>query len=211
MTVEIPTTYYYPNKMGRMIFLAMEDVLGRNGLNAILNIAHLSEVIDHFPPNNLDLQFEFMKLSLLMIGIEDYYGPRGGRGLALRSGRACFKYGLREFGPLLGVSDMAFRLLPLATKLQKGAEIFAEMFNKFTDQKVRLEDGGGDKLLWHIERCPVCWQRSTDAPACHLAAGILQEALYWISGGKYFHIEETACIAQGDVACTFEIEKQPLS
>lgn len=48
------------------------------------------------------------------------------------------------------------------------------------------------------------------APSCHLAVGILQEALYWISSGKYFNVEETTCIAQGDSACTIEISKTPL-
>jgi len=195
--------------MGRIILLAMEDVIGRNGLNAILNLADLSKSIDTLPPNNFDLRFSFDHLSRTMACVESYFGPRAGRGIALRSGRACFKYGLREFGPLLGVSDMAFRLLPITTKLKRGSEIFAEAFNKFTDQTVRLEDVD-NKILWHIERCPICWQRKTDAPTCHLAVGILQEALYWISGGKSFYLEETTCIAQGDPTCTIEITKTPL-
>ncbi len=200
---------YYPNKMGRFILLAIEDVLGRNGLNTILNIAGQSKFIDDLPPLNFDRQFKFERLSNIMTGIESYYGPRSGRGLALRAGQACFKYGLRDFGPLLGVSDMAFRLLPLPAKIKSGAELFAETFNRFSDQRVRLEHTQ-HLILWHIEQCPVCWQRQTDGVACHLAVGILQEALYWISGGKYFHVEETACIAQGDSLCTIEINKTPL-
>lgn len=202
--------YYYPNNMGRIILLALEDVLGRNGLNTILQLTKLSETINNLPPANFDRQFSFKKLSHIMAGIESYFGPRAGRGLALRSGRACFKYGLREYGPLLGVSDMAFRLLPLATKLSSGAEMFAMAFNKFSDQQVRIEDTP-DKLYWHIERCPICYNRKSEDPACYLAVGILQEALYWISGGKNFIVEETACIAQGDELCTVEILKEPLS
>jgi predicted hydrocarbon binding protein len=40
--------------------------------------------------------------------------------------------------------------------------------------------------------------------------GILQEALYWVSGGKFFNVEETHCIAAGDNACLIEIDKQPI-
>ena len=101
---------------------------------------------------------------------------------------------------------MAFRLLPLPTKLSTGADIFANTFNNFTDQQVRVEDTE-DKIFWHIERCPVCWQRNTKRASCNLAVGILQEALYWISGGKFFNVEETACIAKGDPACTIVIDK----
>lgn len=208
--IEQPKQYYYPNNMGRIILLAMQDVLGRNGFNTVLNLADLSGMIENLPPTNFDRQFSFDCMGLIMSSIESYFGPRAGRGLALRTGRACFKYGLREYGPLLGVSDMAFRLLPLSTKLSKGAELFAGAFNKFSDQMVQLEDSQ-EKILWHIERCPICWGRKSEQPTCHLAVGILQEALYWISGGKYFHVEETNCIATGDSQCTIEIFKQPLS
>jgi predicted hydrocarbon binding protein len=202
-------SYYYPNKMGRIILLAMEEVLGRTGINAVLNTANLSFLINHYPPNNLDMKFQFSELSHIQAALEDLYGPRGGRGLALRAGRACFKYGLREFGPLLGLTDAAFRLLPLNEKLQSGATIFAETFNRFTDQRVRVEEDDA-QIFWHIERCPVCWERSIDQPVCHLAVGILQEALAWVSGGKHFCVEETHCIARGDPNCTIVIDKLPL-
>jgi predicted hydrocarbon binding protein len=40
--------------------------------------------------------------------------------------------------------------------------------------------------------------------------GILQEALYWVSSGKSFQVEEITCIAQGDPKCTIAVDKQPL-
>jgi len=70
--------YYYPNKMGRIILLSVEEVM------------------------------------------------------------ATFKYGLKEFGPVLGIADLAFRLFPLHMKVKIGAEVFAETFNKFSDQRVRI-------------------------------------------------------------------------
>lgn len=209
MITTVQTTYYYPNKMGRIILLAMEEILGKNGLNAALNLSRVRHYINNYPPNTLDLQFSFDELSRIQVALENIYGTRGGRGLALRSGRASFKYGLREFGPMLGVTDLSFRLLPLQMKLKVGAEIFAQSFNEFTDQSVYLEDGE-DYLWWHIDRCPICWQRQAESQVCHLAAGILQEALYWVSGGKNFDLEETRCIAMGDSTCTFKISKHPL-
>ena len=77
------------------------------------------------------------------------------------------------------------------------------------DQQVRVEVET-DRLYWQIERCPVCWKRHGDVPLCHLAVGLLQEALYWVSGGKFFNVEETNCIAKGDAVCTIVIEKQVL-
>src|SRR5688572_24221620 len=152
----------------------------------------------------------FETVSLLQKTLEQAYGHRGGRGLALRAGRACFKYGIKEYGSLMGITEMAFRLLPLQTKLQVGAKSFAELFNRYTDQKVHLEENE-QKIFWHIERCPLCWERTADEPVCHLAVGLLQEALYWLSGGKVFNVEETACIARGDQACTIVLDKTPIS
>jgi predicted hydrocarbon binding protein len=201
--------FFYPNKMGRIILQAMEEVIGHIGVNAVLNLANLNYRINNYPPNDLEKGFNFIELSKIQEALEGLYGPRGGRGLALRTGRACFKYGLREFGPMLGATDIAFRLLPFDPKLRAGADIFAEAFNKFSDQRVRVEEQA-DRFLWHIDRCPICWKRHTETPVCHLAVGILQESLYWASGGKVYNVEETACIAMGDPACTIVIEKKPL-
>ena len=202
--------FFYPNRMGRMILLGMEEVIGRNGLNAVLNLAELPEYINNIPPHNQDLNIPFETISRLQCALENVYGPRGGRGVALRTGRSCFKYGLHEFGPELGITDLAFRLLPLATKLRIGSEAFAGLFNHFTHQKVRIESD--DRYIqWIIERCPLCWERHTDDSACHLAVGLLQEALYWVSGGKIFMVEETQCIARGDIACTILIDQNPMN
>ena len=203
------TQYYYPNQLGRIMLLSMEEVIGRNGINAVLNLASLSNLIENYPPDDTSLAFSFSTVSNLTQMLERVYGPHGGRGLALRVGRACFNHGVRQYGKQLGMTDMAFRLLPLPTKLQTGAKTLAEFFNTFTDQHVRIEEEDG-QLLWHIERCPLCWERKTQEPVCHLAVGLLQEALYWLSGGKVFHVEEKTCIAAGDKDCTIVIDQTPM-
>ena len=201
---------FYPERMGRIILLAMEEVLGREGLRSVLHLASLASYTDQFPAARSDKTFPFGTLTRLMEALEQAYGLQGGRGAALRIGRACFQYGLREYGSMLGFTEMAFRLLPLSTKLHLGARTFADLFNKHTDQRVRIEDRE-DGLLWQIERCPVCWQRQVSQPSCHLAVGLLQESLYWLSSGKIFNVEEIACIARGDPACTIVIDRTPIS
>jgi predicted hydrocarbon binding protein len=203
------STFYYPLKMGRIIFLSMEEVMGRNGIEALLRLASLESYIGDYPPARADLGFPFETLSIIQSTLEMAYGPRGGRGLALRIGRSCFKYGLREYGSMLGITEMAFRLLPLPMKLRTGARSFADLFNKHTDQVVSIEERDGS-ILWNIERCPLCWGRKAEIPVCHLAVGVIQESLYWLSGGKIFNVEEIACLSRGDPACTIVIDKNPL-
>lgn len=202
--------FHYPLRMGRLILQGMEEVVGRNGVHAVLNLASHPEYIDNPPPSSGERSLPFETISSLHEALEQAYGPRGGRGVALRTGRALFTYGLREYGSQLGLTEMAFRLLPLHTKLRTGARALADLFNHQTDQVVQIEETE-KSLLWHIERCPLCWERHTQEPSCQLAVGLLQESLYWLSGGKIFNVEETQCIARGDPTCTIYIEKTPIT
>ncbi len=203
------TEYYFPNKMARIVLLAMEEVMGRNGVAAVLNLANLKHLVNNYPPNNFDLQVTFGDLGALMRALDVMYGPRGGRGLALRAGRACFKHGLKEFGAASGIDDLSFRLLPLPLRLKVGGEAFCATLNQYSDQLVQCSETD-DTLVVEIGRCAVCWGRTGAGPCCFLWVGLLQEALYWASGGKYFDVNETACVACGDEACTLVVSKQPL-
>lgn len=199
---------YFPNKMGRILLLAMEEAMGRNGVTALLNLVNLRRFLEHYPPNDFEMNFSFAESSRLLAGLDEMYGLRGARGLALRIGQACFRLGIKDMGPMLGVADLAFRVMPLTVKLRIGFDVFAQLFNKFSDHHVRVEEEQ-DHFLWIIDQCGVCWGRSAPAPACYLAVGILQEALYWVSGGASFAVQEIACLATGDSTCTIQIDKEP--
>ncbi|MCS6906921.1 MAG: 4-vinyl reductase [Anaerolineales bacterium] len=202
--------YYYANKFALITLKALEEVMGKNGINAILNLAHLSHLIDHYPPDNLERQFDFADFSALNWALEEMYGPRGGRGLALRAGRATFADALRNFGALAGVGDLAFKVLPLEIKLRIGLPAMAKIFSQFTDQHTTVQEYENE-FVYTIHRCPVCWGRSgVDKPVCYIATGLLQESLKWVSGGLEFRVAETKCIAMGDPTCDFVIPKKPI-
>jgi hypothetical protein len=201
--------YFYPNKIARIFLLAMEEIMGKNGLNAVLNMAKLSYLIDNYPPDNLDKEFDFAAFTALNQALEEMYGPRGGRGLALRGGRASFARGLQGFGALAGVGDLAFRVLPLGAKLKMGLPAMAGIFTQVSDQISRVEEKS-DHFEYFIDRCPVCWSRKADKQVCHAATGLLQEGLRWVSGGKEFRVDELACIAMGEKSCVFAVYKEPV-
>jgi len=192
----------WPNKMGRMMMMSLEDVMSRNGVNAVLTLAKLEHRVNCYPPDDLEPGFGFEELSTIMQCIEEMYGPQGGRGLALRAGRAGFKYALREFGTLLGLADLAFRLLPLELRLWMALNAMADVFNRYSDQRVQVAKQG-PFIQYRIERCPVCWGRQTDGPCCYAATGLLQETTTWIGRGQSCQVREVACIAAGSSACTF--------
>ena len=201
--------FYYPNRIARIFLLAMEEIMGKNGLNAVLNMAKLSNLIDNYPPDNLEKEFDFAAFTALNSALEEMYGPRGGRGLSLRGGRASFARGLQGFGALAGVGDLAFKVLPLGAKLKMGLPAMAGIFTQVSDQISRVEEKD-DHFDYYIDRCPVCWGRKSDKPVCHVAVGLLQEGLRWVSGGKEFRVDETACQAMGDKSCVFAVYKEPV-
>ena len=201
---------YYPNKIARLALTAIEDVMGKNGLNAILNLAGLSHMIDNYPPDNLERHFDFADFSAINGALEEMYGPRGGRGLALRAGRAVFSEGLRNFGALAGAGDLAFKVLPLSAKLHIGLPAMAKIFTTTSDQHSTVEDKG-DRYNYIMHKCPVCWGRTSDRPACFMAVGLLQEGLKWVSGGREFRVVQTTCHASGDPTCNIDIFKEPIA
>ena len=194
--------FYYANKFARISLHAYEEVMGKNGLNAILNLAGLSNLIDNPPPDNLEREFDFADFTAIHIGLEEMYGPRGGRGLALRAGRATFNDGLKSFGALAGVGDLAFKVLPLQAKIRIGLPAVAKIFSQITDQQSSVDEMD----------CPICWTRkNADKPVCYISTGLLQAMLTWVSGGLEFRVNESKCCAVGDSICEFVIQKEPIN
>jgi predicted hydrocarbon binding protein len=202
---------YYPSKFGLIMIKALEDVMGKNGLNAILNLAGLNNYVDNYPPDSLEKSFDFADVSSINIALEEMYGPRGGRGLALRAGRATFADALKNFGALAGAGDLAFKVLPLQAKMRIGIPAMAKIFTQVSDQHSTVEEHENE-FVYTIHKCPVCWGRTgVDKPACFVAVGLLQEGLKWVSGGNEFRVNESKCIALGDSVCEFIIQKEPIA
>lgn len=203
--------YCFPNRIGQMILCSMEEVIGKNGLSAALNLAGLASLIESFSCiTEEEKDFSFEMLGTLLGALELAYGPRGGRGLALRSGRVFFSHLVREYGPVMGLSEPAFRLLPAERKVKATLDALAAFFNQNTDQVIRVIETD-EKILWQAEACPLCWERHEREPICQLTVGMLQECAYWASGGKIHHVVEEACIACGDPACIAVVDRIPLT
>lgn len=201
---------YYPYKFARIAILALREVMGVNGVNAILNLAGQAELIENLPPDSLERKFDFADFSALSGALEEMFGPRGGRSLALRAGRATFDDALKNFGALAGVGDLAFKVLPLQMKLRIGLPAMAKIFSTTSDQHSTVEEKP-DQFIYTIHRCPVCWGRHTDKPACNYSTGLLMASVKWVSGGNEFRVYQTAAKSAGDENCQFIIPKEPMA
>jgi predicted hydrocarbon binding protein len=200
---------FFPNKMGRIVLLALKEVVGSESMETILTMARMQDRMGQYPPNNLATEFSFDELARMQRALEELYGVRSGRGMAGRIGRACFRIGAQDLRPVLGIADVALRLLPLRLRIKVGFEVLAHIFGQFSDHRVTVQEDER-YFRWVAERCGVCWGRHSEEPCCHLSVGLLEEVLYWLSGSESFYVEEVSCIAAGDPMCTILVGKTPL-
>lgn len=199
---------YIPNNFVAISLLSLEEVLGKNGICAVLNRASQIHLINNYPPDDLDRKFDFSDFSTILSSIEDIYGQRGSRGLELHAGRAIFLRGLKNFGAAYGIDDEKFLTLPFPERLRKGLASIALLFTLMSDEKSSVEEKE-DHYEFIIHQCPQCWGRKTDAPSCFLTLGILQAFMGWASGSNEFSIRQIAAKSCGDLNCTYSILKNP--
>ncbi len=198
--------YFYPNVWARMVLVSAEEILGENGMAALLNYAGLPELISNYPPENTHKEFPFTKFAKIQAALWDMNGTRGARVFATRAGEQTMRYGLDQFGAVAKAAQAAMQMGSLESRIRVGIQFFAKFFNAVSDQKVHVEE---DENYWYwvIERCPMCWEKKADEPMCYLGVGVLQAAAAWASNGVRFRVSPSACIANGDKQGIIKIEK----
>jgi hypothetical protein len=190
------------NALVRQALVAAQEVMGENGLNAVLRSSDLERYIGNFPPDNLEPAIQTAQYAQFNQAIEEFYG-RGGRGMLRRIGKASFQYGVREQAALLGIAGAALKLLPERQRIKFILNAVAGALRKSNPQvEVWLEEG--ENLAYLESTCGICHGRKSDAPICHLYVGSLGEAVEW-AAGKPHVITETHCMAKGDDYCRFEV------
>ena len=191
------------NSLVRQALTSVQEVMGDNGLNAVLRTSGLERFIGNFPPNDLQPSINASQYAQLNQAIEDFYG-RGGKGMLRRIGKASFQYGVREQAALLGVAGVALKLLPEKKRIKFILNGMADALKKSNPEVNAWLDESGDKLAYVESTCAICHGRHSETPICYLYAGSVAEAVQWATGKEYT-ITETHCIAKGDEYCRFEV------
>jgi hypothetical protein len=138
----MPEDRKMPNDALRLFFLAIEEVMGKEGMRAVLRGAKLEKYMDNYPPKNLELGVSMAEYGAAEQAVEDFYGPRGARAMLLRVGRALFNYGMKEQSAVLGLAGQALKLMPvpMTAKMKLLLEQMAAAGNKTVNQPVYLEE-----------------------------------------------------------------------
>ena len=191
------------NALVRQALTSAQEVMGENGLNAVLRTSGLERFIGNFPPDNLEPSIQASEYAKLNEAIAAFYG-RGGRGMLRRIGKASFQYAVREQAALLGIAGIALKLLPEKQRIKFILNSMAGALKKSNPQVKAWVDDSGEKLAYMESTCGICYGRESDTPVCHLYVGSITEAVLWASG-KEHQIIETHCLAKGDPYCRFEV------
>ncbi len=197
-----------PNASLRVLFLSMEDVMGRHGVNAVLNATGLARFVNHYPPADLEPCVLFDDYATVVKAVEEFYGPRAARASLIRVGRATFQYALKEHPASLGLAGLALKLLPLNLQVKAVLSNMADAMSKGLNEKAHVEEQQ-DCYLFVKEECAPCHGRKADRPLCFTSIGGVLEGLRWATG-RNFEVMETTCKATGGSNCTFRIARTPI-
>jgi hypothetical protein len=194
------------NSLVRQALISAQEVMGDNGLNAVLRASGLERFIGNFPPGNLEPAIQTSQYARLNQAIEEFYG-RAGKGMLRRIGKASFQYGVREQAALLGVAGAALKFLPERQRIKFILNGVVDALKKSNAQVDAWVDESGPRLAYVDATCAICHSRQAQAPICYLYLGSLGEAVRWATG-KEHDVIETHCMAKGDPYCRFEVGEE---
>jgi len=201
----MPLKEKLPNQLFYLAFTTVEDVVGKNGLNSVLNYTGLKKFINNNPPNTLDLEHPTEDFTRFVSGMILVFGENGARSMMLRSGMRSFQIMLNDFPGLFNLEGV---------EIKKGTP--DKLFKEYVRIQHTIIDAAkyifGDDLykqyetddmaVLEISPCYWCMGLETKSPICHGEVGFKLGAARWIFG-KDIRIEETHCIAKGDPMCRF--------
>lgn len=187
------------NTLSSIMIMGLEEILGEEALNVVLEKAFHDKTID-------DPLTQFIAVQE---SLETIYSPRGGMGLALQAGRSSFDHILRLYGKQMGMLGHDYRMLTTPRRIHTGMIILVNTLHDLGAMSSAIDET--DKFwIWTATRCMSGHVRQEGEPACYFFIGVLQEYLYWASGGRYYQIKEIECTRSGGQACVFHIGKIPL-
>jgi predicted hydrocarbon binding protein len=203
--------YAYPNAFGRHFLLALESAYGSTMVSAVLNLAGLSHLIDHFPPDDLKLEFDIAHFAAINAGCDAM-----GRKFRLNyhAGRVMGESAWRWHDALAKYEGEGFRALTLEAQSKIALPVVTMFLCEHDRSGVTLvADEHAD--VFSLVVCPCCYgRRSEDAgvtqktPICQSFCGLLEGMLLRMTG-EIFKVTETGCAACGDERCVFEIARTP--
>ncbi len=179
----------------RIVMDATEEVIGENGLKAMLNFAKMPYLFENKPDYGYEKLYTDEEYARIIGSYYDLLGVSGAKSIFRMVGRAIAK---RTTG--LGLFD-AFKDLPAGERLLKSVELYTTISGRgraFTEDGVIVYDNTG---------CTTCAGIESKVPVCTLVGGFLDDMAKW-AGIQGKRSVETRCKAMGHETCRYEIRPE---
>lgn len=171
---------------------ATREILGDNGLKALLNYTNLAYILDNVPDYSFTKGYEEREFNALAAGYYSILGTSGAKALFRLIGKAIGGKVLAS-----GAFD-SLKDLPVDEKALKMLETYAMATGK---GKAFREDG---VLVYDNPQCTACSGLKDDSPVCTALNGMFDAYFAW-AGITDKRTAETKCIAKGDATCRYEL------
>jgi predicted hydrocarbon binding protein len=180
------------NAVVRIVLDGIEDVIGENGKNALLNYGKMSRLIDDKPDYSFEKNFTDGEYAAIISSIYTIIGLKGSKAIMRQVGDATARR-IIDSGVLDSVKDFKKE-----EKLLKALEIYV-----MGSGRGKVTDEGGT-VVFDNEKCTVCLNIEDGAPVCTFVNGIIDGLAKW-AGVEGKRSVETKCKAMGDNSCRHEV------
>ena len=201
-----PQNWLMVNVLMRQAILAIDEVMGTQGLNIVLREAGLERYVDNLPPDNMETGAHAREYAALNQAVETFYG-RAGRGMLQRIGRTTFRYGVEEQAALMGLVGVGLKVMPKKGRIRFILSQMAKVLMDTNEEVCIIIEDTPEGPVFADYSCAICHERETDKPICHLYIGSIGEAVQWATGQDY-SVREISCRGLGDRACRFLVEEK---
>jgi len=196
------------NMTFRVMLLGIGDIVGENGLKALLRRTSLEKYRDNLPPSNENLE-ECMvsEATRLDCAIEDIYGQKGAVSILRQVGSMQAVWGIEENKAVADALRQQFDgkgdIERVTDILNITASIISAQMN--TDAWVEMENG----VVYYRDRSGThCLNRKSEHPVCYVTEGFLAGLARWAAPDTRWRATEESCMASGGECCSFAVMRE---
>lgn len=179
------------NIIMRILIDSTEDILGKNGLAALLKYCGLSDFIDNRPDFSLVKNYTDDDLNRITSNFYDFIGP-GAKAIFRMVGKSTVKRVI-DSGALAPVMNLKGE-----EKFIGAMQMYALATGKGEMKRV------GNVMVYDNPACAGRAHVKSEVPVCSIINGIMDRLLAW-SEVEGMRSIETKCKAMGDDRCCYEV------
>jgi len=194
----------FPNQLFYLVLVTFEEILGKPGLNSILNYCGMTKFRDEYPPNNMEEDHSSEDFTTLMRGCIDVMGEQGVRPILFRGGIRAFEIMNEQFPQMFDINGITPKELDAESAFGEFRRIYGIMVDasKAMQGDICTYYDVDEGVVLEINPCHWCVGVKAKKPVCHGQLGFQFGIARWVTG-REIKVEETHCIATGDEMCRF--------